>query len=44
MNNARGKSLHLRGRYAKIVSGGTISVGDPVRKRPARDAASPTGK
>ena len=33
MNNARGKSLHLRGRYARIISGGTISVGDPVRKR-----------
>jgi MOSC domain-containing protein YiiM len=32
MNNARGKSLHLRGRFARIVSGGTISIGDAVRK------------
>jgi MOSC domain-containing protein YiiM len=32
MNNARGKSLHLRGRYAKIISAGTISVGDTVQK------------
>jgi hypothetical protein len=31
-NNERGTSLHLRGRYAKIVSGGSISVGDEVRK------------
>jgi hypothetical protein len=33
MNNARGKSLHLRGRYARVVTGGTVSVGDRVRKR-----------
>jgi len=32
MNNARGKSLHLRGRYARVVVGGTISVGDIVSK------------
>jgi hypothetical protein len=31
-NNARGKSLHLRGLYASIVCGGTINVGDTVRK------------
>jgi hypothetical protein len=34
MNNARGKALHLRGRYASIVSGGTVNVGDTVRKLP----------
>ena len=32
MNNTRGKSLHLRGRYGTIVAGGTIEVGDTVRK------------
>lgn len=32
MNNARGKALHLRGRYARIVTGGNISTGDRVRK------------
>jgi MOSC domain-containing protein YiiM len=32
-NNKRGKSLHLRGRYARIITGGTIRVGDSVRKR-----------
>jgi MOSC domain-containing protein YiiM len=31
-NNDRGKSLHLRGRYARIIIGGTINVGDAVRK------------
>jgi MOSC domain-containing protein YiiM len=31
-NNERGKSLHLRGRYARIVTGGAINVGDAVRK------------
>jgi MOSC domain-containing protein YiiM len=31
-NNDRGKSLHLRGRYARIITGGTINVGDTVRK------------
>lgn len=31
-NNERGKSLHLRGRYARIITGGTIHVGDSVRK------------
>jgi hypothetical protein len=32
MNNARGKALHLRGRYGRVVSGGMINVGDIVRK------------
>ncbi len=32
MNNARGTQLHLRGRYGRIVTGGTIAVGDRVRK------------
>jgi len=35
MNNARGTQLHLRGRYGRIVTGGTINVGDTVRKLPA---------
>jgi hypothetical protein len=33
MNNQRGQSLHLRGRYARIIRGGTIHVGDTVSKR-----------
>jgi hypothetical protein len=33
MNSRARKSLHLRGRYASIVSGGTIEVGDVVRKQ-----------
>jgi MOSC domain-containing protein YiiM len=33
MNNKARKSLHLRGRYAFVVSGGTIEVGDVVRKK-----------
>jgi MOSC domain-containing protein YiiM len=32
INNERGRALHLRGRYARILSGGTIGVGDTVRK------------
>jgi hypothetical protein len=32
VNNERGKELHLRGRYARIVTGGMIAVGDVVRK------------
>jgi MOSC domain len=32
-NNARGKSLRLRGRYGQIVRGGTIRIGESVRKR-----------
>jgi hypothetical protein len=31
-NNERGSALHLRGRYARIIRGGTIRVGDEVRK------------
>jgi hypothetical protein len=33
MNNTRGKTLHLRGPYASILSGGTVKVGDTVRKK-----------
>lgn len=32
MNNPRGQELHLRGRYARVLFGGTIQVGDTVRK------------
>ncbi len=32
MNNARGTQLHLRGRYGRIITGGSINVGDTVRK------------
>lgn len=32
-NNKRGTELHLRGRYARIITGGTIKVGDTVSKR-----------
>lgn len=32
INSPRGRQLHLRGRYARIISGGTINVGDVVRK------------
>ena len=32
MNNPRGKALHLRGRYARILRGGTVRVGDTVAK------------
>jgi MOSC domain-containing protein YiiM len=35
INNKRGRELHLRGRYAQVVRGGTIHVGDTVRKQPA---------
>jgi MOSC domain-containing protein YiiM len=31
-NSERGKALHLRGRYARIITGGAINVGDAVRK------------
>jgi hypothetical protein len=31
-NNKQGTALHLRGRYARIFRGGTIRVGDEVRK------------
>jgi MOSC domain-containing protein YiiM len=33
MNSKARKSLHLRGRYASVVRGGTIEVGDIVRKQ-----------
>jgi len=32
VNSPRGKELHLRGRYARIVTNGAIAVGDTVRK------------
>jgi MOSC domain-containing protein YiiM len=38
-NNERGKALHLRGRYARIVTAGTINVGDSVRKTHPRGEA-----
>jgi hypothetical protein len=31
-NNKQGASLHLRGRYTQVIRGGTIRVGDAVRK------------
>jgi MOSC domain-containing protein YiiM len=33
MNSKARKSLHLRGRYASVVRGGTVEVGDIVRKQ-----------
>ena len=35
INSAEGRELNMRGRNAKIVSGGTIRRGDTVRKLPA---------
>jgi MOSC domain-containing protein YiiM len=35
INNTQGRELHLRGRYARIVVGGTITAGDAVRKASA---------
>lgn len=35
-NNNQGTALHLRGRYARIVRGGTIRVGNAVRKSPSK--------
>jgi hypothetical protein len=32
MNNNRGKALHLRGRYGFVVTGGSVALGDDVRK------------
>jgi MOSC domain len=32
VNSPQGKQLHLRGRYAQIVAGGTISIDDTVSK------------
>ena len=34
-NNKQGTALHLRGRYARIVRGGQIRVGDKVAKHPS---------
>src|SRR5436190_1503989 len=36
-NNTQGTALHLRGRYARIVRGGTIRVGDNVGKYSSKD-------
>ena len=35
VNAAERRSLHLRGRYARIVQAGTVRVGDRVEKVPA---------
>jgi MOSC domain-containing protein YiiM len=32
LNNRRGMELHLRGRFARVVVGGTIRVGDKISK------------
>ena len=32
VNSPRWKPLHLRGRYGRVIHGGTIQVGDTVRK------------
>jgi MOSC domain-containing protein YiiM len=32
INNDRGRELHLRGRYGRVITGGSIGVGDAVRK------------
>jgi hypothetical protein len=32
-NNERGTAIHLRGRYARVLTGGTIKAGDTVSKR-----------
>jgi hypothetical protein len=32
VNATRGKALHLRGRYARIIRGGNVRVGDAVTK------------
>ncbi len=34
-NDQRGKALHLRGRYARIVRGGIVRLGNIVAKHPA---------
>lgn len=34
VNNERGSELHLRGRHGHVITGGTIEVGDSVRKLP----------
>jgi hypothetical protein len=35
-NNKQGTALHLRGRYARIVRGGAIRVGDTIRKHTSK--------
>jgi MOSC domain-containing protein YiiM len=34
VNAARRRSLHLRGRYARVLEPGTVCVGDPIHKEP----------
>jgi hypothetical protein len=34
VNTQDGRELNLRGIYARIVSGGTVRTGDPIRKAP----------
>jgi len=34
VNSTAGRKLNLRGRYARVVAGGTISVGDTVARHP----------
>jgi hypothetical protein len=36
-NNRQGTAIHLRGRYARIVRGGTIRVGDTICKYSSKD-------
>jgi len=36
-NNEQGTALHLRGRYARIVRGGIVRVGDEVRKYASKE-------
>jgi len=33
MNSKHRKPLHLRGRYARVITGGTIRIGDTVQKQ-----------
>ena len=35
VNSPEGKRLHLRGLHAKVITAGTVSVGDEVRKVPS---------
>lgn len=37
VNSEHGKALHLRGRYARVIQGGTVRIGDAVSKLPAAD-------
>jgi transcription antitermination factor NusB len=39
VNSEEGQKLHLRGINAKVITGGTIRTGDPVRKQEPRDLA-----